>query len=202
MKAERVGVAFALLSVVAVTTLSGIGEAAADALDVAPPAPATPAAAAVCAADPDPPAYYAIPLVTTSNVPGSGRSRGTAGVTYRPSPFGISIGPDGSYLYDVRIETQRIPEPRRGVYVGWVTTTQVDQVRRLGVMDEDGFIDGQVSWNKYLVVVTLERRDEPDADMWSGPIVLRGMSRSGMMHTMAGHGPFEEEKCAAYGYAN
>ena len=36
--------------------------------------------------------------------------------------------------------------------------------------------------------------------MWTGPIVIRGMSRSGMMHTMAGHGPFEEENCAAYGY--
>ncbi|MDE2875730.1 MAG: hypothetical protein OXU69_07275 [Gemmatimonadota bacterium] len=31
-------------------------------------------------------------------------------------------------------------------------------------------------------------------------VVIRGMSRSGMTHTMAGHGPFEEENCAAYGY--
>lgn len=159
-------------------------------------------AAPFCTPDPDPPAYYRIPLVTTGNVPGSGRSRGSADVTYAPSPFGVSIGPDGSYVYDVRIRTQRLPKPRRGVYVGWLTTTEVDQVRRMGVMDADGLIAGQVAWNKYLVVVTLERRDEPDATIWSGPIVLRGMSRSGMMHTMAGHGPFQDEKCAAYGYAN
>jgi hypothetical protein len=29
---------------------------------------------------------------------------------------------------------------------------------------------------------------------------MRGMSRSGMMHTMAGHGPFQQENCARYGY--
>ena len=27
--------------------------------------------------------------------------------------------------------------------------------------------------------------------MWTGLIVIRGMSRSGMMHAMAGNGPFE-----------
>jgi len=36
--------------------------------------------------------------------------------------------------------------------------------------------------------------------MWTGPVVMRGMSRSGLMHTMAGHGAFEQENCAAYGY--
>ncbi|HZD06335.1 MAG TPA: hypothetical protein VE173_15600, partial [Longimicrobiales bacterium] len=59
---------------------------------------------------------------------------------------------------------------------------------------------GRSSWNKFLVVVTLEPTDGSDASTWSGPIVLRGMSRSGAMHTMAGHGPFQQEKCAAYGY--
>ena len=41
--------------------------------------------------------------------------------------------------------------------------------------------------------------EEPGA-MWTGPVVSRGMSRSGLMHTMAGHGPFETEPCAVYGY--
>ncbi|MGD2070011.1 MAG: hypothetical protein PVI57_15165, partial [Gemmatimonadota bacterium] len=61
---------------------------------------------------------------------------------------------------------------------------------------------GRVEWNKFLVVITLETVDDPSADAWSGPIALRGMSRSGKMHTMAGHGPFQQENCAAFGYGN
>ena len=52
------------------------------------------------------------------------------------------------------------------------------------------------------MVVTLESSDDPDQTMWTGPIVFRGASRSGMMHTMVGHGPLQQENCAAYGYGN
>ncbi len=170
---------------------------AADHLGIDPAAPG-----AVCRVDVDPPAYYAIPLVTTKNIPGIGYTSGTGNVTYAASPFGVSVAPDGSYRYDVRMTFQRLPEPRRGTYVGWATTTEVDRIVRLGTPEPDGSIRGQVSWNKFLLVVTLEAENDPEAAAWSGPIVLRGMSRSGKMHTMAGHGPFENEKCATYGYAN
>ena len=67
------------------------------------------------------------------------------------------------------------------------------------MLDDTHRIQGEAGWNKFLVVVSLE--EEPEAvERWSGPIVLRGMSRSGMMHTMAGHGPFASEPCATYGY--
>ena len=52
------------------------------------------------------------------------------------------------------------------------------------------------------IVITLEADDHPDAETWSGPVVFRGMSRSGMMHTMVGHGALQQENCAAYGYGN
>lgn len=153
-----------------------------------------------CAPDPDPPEYYAIPLVTTKNVPGTAYTRGTADVTFAPSPFGIAVSPDGSYAYDVHVAIPDLREPGQGRYVAWVTTTQVDQIRRLGEL-ENGRITGRVDWNKFLVVITLESDPDPSAERWSGPIAFRGMSRSGKMHTMAGHGPFEEEKCATYGYS-
>jgi hypothetical protein len=156
----------------------------------------------VCSPDGDPPTYYAIPLVTTKNIPATGYTTGTGDVTYAASPFGVSIAPDGSYLYDVTMSFRKLPEPRQGTYVGWATTTEVDQIIRLGTPGADGRIRGQVRWNKFLLVLTLEAEDDPDAETWSGPIVLRGMSRSGKMHTMAGHGPLEDEKCATYGYAN
>ncbi len=167
-------------------------------LPAAAPLPAH--ALRACAPDPEPPEYYAIPLVTTKNVPGTAYTRGTADVTFAPSPFGIAVSPDGSYAYDVHVAIPDLREPARGRYVAWITTTQVDEIRRLGEL-ENGRITGRVEWNKFLVVITLEADPDPGAERWSGPIAFRGMSRSGKMHTMAGHGPFQEEKCATYGYS-
>ena len=179
-----------------------VGLPALTALMTAVPAPALGSVDLVCTADPDPPVYYAIELVTTKNIPGTGYARGTADVTFRPAPFGISVASDGSYAYDLHVRFERLKAPARGRYVAWATTTEIDEIVRLGALDDTGATSGSVSWNKFLVVVTLEDADEPDATTWSGPVAFRGMSRSGRMHTMIGHGPLQEEKCAAYGYAN
>lgn len=165
----------------------------------APGAASPPSAEAPFCALAAPPPYYAFELVTTARLPGTARATGEATVAFAPSPYGVTLADDGSYLLDVTVELQRLPEPAGGTYVAWVTTTEVDRIAVLGVV-EAGRARGQVAWNKFLVVVTLEPELDPDATTWSGPIVLRGMSRSGMMHTMAGHGPYQQENCAAYGY--
>lgn len=162
---------------------------------------ATPGASGFCV-DPDPPEYYAIELVTTRNLPGTGYVRGRADVTFAPSPFVVSVDRDGSYTYDLHISFQGLKPPQRGRYVAWVTTPQIDRIERVGTLDAQGKASGRVRWNKFLVVVTLETDDDPDQEIWSGPVAFRGMSRSGKMHTMIGHGPLQEEKCAAYGYGN
>lgn len=166
----------------------------------APDPVAVPAACAVSPASVDPPEYYGFPIVSTRRVPGSGRATGVGLITFASSPFGFAVAPDGSYVYDLILSTERLLPPREGTYVVWVTTPSLDQVRLLGALDEQGGIRGRVQWNKFLAVVTLEDRLDPQATIWSGPIVMRGMSRSGMMHTMAGHGPFETDNCAQYGY--
>ena len=148
-----------------------------------------------------PPEYYAIELVTTRNVPGTGYARGTADVTFQPAPFGISVAADGSYRYDVRVRFDNLKTPREGRYVAWLTTTELDDVVAIGPLDSQGRATGPVAWNKFIVVVTLEEAWDDGAPRWSGPIAFRGMSRSGKMHTMIGHGPLQDEKCAAYGYA-
>ena len=149
--------------------------------------------------DPDPPKYYAIDLVTTKRVPGSRRATGVADVTFKPSPFGVALSPTGEYAYTLSIAIDELAPARTGAYVVWVTTPDLSKVERIGVLDDTHRIRGEVGWNKFLVVISHE--ENPDAvQRWSGPIVLRGMSRSGMMHTMAGHGPFESEPCAVYGY--
>ena len=170
--------------------------------------------------DVGPPPYYAIDLVSTRRIPGSGEARGTAAVTFAGSPFGISISAMGGYVQDLAISVDRLKPAKTGAYVVWITTPDLDEVVRAGVLDDEMRASGQVSWNKFLVVITLEDSVEESADgsadrsaarssaesgdgtsgIWQGPIVLRGASRSGRMHTMAGHGPFQLEPCIKYGY--
>jgi hypothetical protein len=167
------------------------------------PAQADDAPAAVCVApDDDGPDYYAIDLVPTSTIPGLKRADGVGRVSYAKTPFGISISPEGNYVYDLNIDIDKLrAAPEGHHYVAWVATSSLDQVQRIGPLDAEHEAQGQVQWNKYIVVITLERTDAPaDASMWRGPIALRGLSRSGLMHTMAGHGPFQQEPCAQYGY--
>lgn len=147
----------------------------------------------------EPPAYYAIEMVSTRRVPGARDASGVGGVSFARSPFGIAVAPTGEYVYNVDLQLQGLRPPSRGAYIAWLTTAALDQVSWLGALDAQGSIRGQTTWNKFLVVVTLEPDDET-RPRWSGPIVARGMSRSGRMHTMAGHGPFQLEPCTTYGY--
>jgi len=150
---------------------------------------------AVAAAD-----YYAIELVPTGRVPGTRLSGGVAYQTAAVSPFfGVALAPTGEYLHELDIQVEGLPSLARGAYVAWVTDTDVQEIVRLGALDENLQATGSVRWNKFLVVITREPTDEP-TDTWQGPIIMRGMSRSGRMHTMAGHGPFQAEPCAKYGF--
>ena len=149
------------------------------------------------------PEYYAFQLVTTRNLPGTGLARGSAEVAFASeSPFQVSLTADGSYLYEIDVLLERMRAPRQGALVAWVTTPDLDRVVRMGALDEHLRTSGSVTWNKFLVVITLEPTDDPHQRLWTGPVVFRGMSRSGMMHTMVGHGALQQENCAAYGYAN
>lgn len=167
-----------------------------------PPGPAdgwtTPVGIAAAATGPSD--YYAIELVPTRRVPGTGLSKGVAYQTAVQSPFfGVALAPNGEYLHDLDIQVEGLKPLDNGSYVAWVTDADVQEIVRIGALDESLRARGQVAWNKFLVVVTREPGDEP-GDTWQGPIVMRGMSRSGRMHTMAGHGPFQTEPCAKYGF--
>ena len=157
-------------------------------------------AALFCAAS-EGPEYYAFPLAATQNIPGTGYARGRAEISVpTTSPFPIAVAPDGSYVYQVDVAIDNMRAPRSGQLVAWVTTSDLDRVQRIGVLDEHMRVGGPVSWNKFLVVVTLENSDDAEAETWSGPVVFRGMSRSGAMHTMLGHGALQQENCTSYGF--
>ena len=146
------------------------------------------------------PEYYQFPMVSTKRVPGTGNAAGVGEVNFAQSPYGVALGTDGSYRYDFTVRFERLGPARDGTYVVWTTTPELDRIALAGELTDPASFSGHVAWNKFLVVVTLEPAFDADATVWTGPIVIRGMSRSGMMHTMAGHGPFEEKNCAAYGY--
>lgn len=146
------------------------------------------------------PDYYAIDLVSTGRVPGTRSAAGAAAVTFAPSPFGIAVTPQGDYRQTLRIAVEGLRAPAQGAYAVWITTPQLDAVRFVGFLDENGRIEGSVTFNKFLVVISLEDSVDALGERWRGPVVLRGMSRSGRMHTMAGHGPFQAEPCLKYGY--
>lgn len=144
--------------------------------------------------------YYVVELVNTRRVAGARQATGWATPTFAYSPFGLSLAPDAMYVHDLTVQLQDVRPPRSGAYVAWVTTTTLDRVRMLGAFGDDMRVQGSVPWNKYLVVISRETEVDPEAARWSGPVVMRGMSRSGRMHTMAGHGPFQAEPCNKYGY--
>lgn len=143
--------------------------------------------------------YYDFPMVGTGEVAGIGRADGVASIAFEDSPFGVAIGEAGAYRYELSVELPQLREAPGGHFTVWVTSPDLSHVERKGLLRDGGSV-GTVTLNKYLVVVTLEPSDDPDASMWSGPIVSRGTSRSGLMETMAGHGPYEVENFAAPGY--
>lgn len=154
----------------------------------------------VCFAPIDPPSYYEIDLVSTKKLPGTRRAAGIGAVTYARSPFGVALTPEGHYIYDLSISIDNLRAPRQGAYVAWITSPNLDDIQLLGPLDENMQAKGRTTLNKFLVVITREALLNDLGAMWKGPIALRGMSKSGYMHTMAGHGPFEQEPCANYGY--
>jgi hypothetical protein len=152
------------------------------------------ALALVCApTGPDP---FRIDLVPTAHANGA---RGVVAMRFAESPFGVSVTDDGRHLYHADITTTALAPHAGETLVVWAATPSLDQVRKLGSLSEAGTLSGTIAFNKFLVFVTAE--SSPDVERWAGPILLRGISPSGRMHTMAGHGPFQGESCAKWGFA-
>lgn len=161
----------------------------------------TPAPDTLDRADTPPPTFYAIDLVPTGNIIGTGEYVGTAEVRLDESPFDVAVTGDGTLRRRVRVDMRGLRPPPAGEYVVWAAPPNLETVEKLGVLGEDMTLTGQVAFPKFLLVISLEE-NPTDVRRWSGPIVHRGMSRSGYMHTMAGHGPFQGEPCGSYGFGS
>ena len=136
-----------------------------------------------------------VPMRPTANAPGG---QGTMILDLPDSPFGVTVDPEGRQLYELTVTVERMRKRDGASYVVWAATPELDRHARLGVLGPDDRVTAPVSWNKFMVFVSEEA--DPAVARWEGPIMLTGLSPSGRMHTMAGHGPFEDVNCADFGW--
>ncbi len=134
-----------------------------------------------------------VPLSGTQSAPGS---RGSMTLTQPGSPFEITVDDGGFQTFDLEIQVDQLRHRRGAVYVAWAAKPELDEWVRLGTLDEENRLTGRVAWNQFLVFVSEEA--SADVERWQGPIMLTGLSPSGRLHTMAGHGPFEAMNCQLY----
>jgi hypothetical protein len=147
---------------------------------------------AFCGSPPDP---MLIRLVPTANANGAA---GEVRLHFAASPFGVSATRDGRHDFALDLKVEGLSAPAGTTVVVWAAAPDLGDVRRLGVLGADGTLESRISLNKFLVFLTAEA--DPGVERWTGPVLLRGSSPSGRMHSMAGHGPFEGEPCGVIGF--
>lgn len=156
-------------------------------VDATPGVDATPSVGA-CFLTPE-----VVRLSGTQSAPGS---RGSMTLTQPGSPFEITVDEGGFQTFDIEIQVEQMRKRRGAVYVAWAAKPELDEWVQLGTLGEDNRLAGRVAWNQFLIFVSEEA--SADVERWQGPIMLTGLSPSGRLHTMAGHGPFEAMNCQLY----
>jgi len=99
------------------------------------------------------------------------------------SPFGVAVNAAGNHLYEGILTLDGLPDPATlGNYehiVAWLATPLFDTVVNLGPVSNGTRSVGEVSLNKFMILVTAEPR--PDAPEWEGRLLLRATSPSARM---------------------
>lgn len=105
------------------------------------------------------------------------------------SPFGVSVTPDGFLDYVLTVTIKGLPPVATlggKAYVAWITTPELDRMEKLGVLEESGKLTSHVSsMNKFILLITAEKSTE--VSKRSGPILIRGISPSGLLQNFDSH---------------
>ena len=103
-----------------------------------------------------------------------------------PSPFGITVTPDGHPIFTVTVTVQNLAPPQSGTQsVAWATTQDLVDADKIGPLGKEQKAVGTVSWNKYIVLVTAETGAV--GPHWKGPVILRGFSPATYLANYASH---------------
>ncbi|MDA1028827.1 MAG: multicopper oxidase family protein [Bacteroidetes bacterium] len=100
----------------------------------------------------------------------------------RPSsPFGLTVTREGRQRYELLLDIDGLPELGRGEghYVLWASTLTLDPVINLGEVGNGHHEVGEISFNKFMLIVS--REAELGGEQRKGSLVLRGRSPSSRM---------------------
>jgi suppressor of ftsI len=158
--------------------------AAQDGLDQAAcPIPVPVPTSSVGASVGTPPPAWDLRCIELVPAAAGGDARGVVSLGRPPSPFGVTVTPEGRHVHGLSIRLEDLPDPAAlgpyTTFVAWATPLVLDPVVRLGEAREGTTELGAVDFSKFLVLVSAE--SSPDVTERSGPLVLRGRSPSARM---------------------
>ncbi|MDB4879649.1 MAG: Multicopper oxidase type 3 [Gemmatimonadetes bacterium] len=123
---------------------------------------------------------YCVPLIPTSAYAGAA---GIAELAHIPTPFGVAVTRDGEHRYRFVLTVSGLPalpaSAGQRSYVAWLTTPQFGPPVNLGAVHNGRNVLRTGGFNKFLVLVSLER--DANVGEREGPLVMRGMSPSTRM---------------------
>lgn len=113
-----------------------------------------------------------------------GEAEGWVELTPPPSPFGVSVTPQGRHVHALTVRIDGLPEISDlagpgGAYVAWATPLELEPVIKLGTVSNGETRLGRLALNKYLLLISAENSDT--VTVRRGPLVLRGRSPSALM---------------------
>lgn len=136
--------------------------------------------------------FFSVDLQPLRTAPS--RAHGRAAVWFPDSPFTVAVSPEGFYVWEFALRVQNLPRRPNATYVAWLAAPDLDPLRKLGVVEEGQELTGRVDFdNQFILFVTAE--EDADVERPRGLLMLRGISRSGYIDSMFGHGfcPRNEE---------
>ncbi len=116
-----------------------------------------------------------------------GTARGVIELGRPHSPFGVAVTAEGHQRYTLTAWIAGLPEPQAlggTAYIAWATTPVLDPVVKLGPVRNGRNSLGEVTFDKFLILISVET--DSATDERHGPLVLRGRSPSMLME---GHDP-------------
>lgn len=123
---------------------------------------------------------FCIDLFPTNRVT---QANGTARLLRPWSPFGVTVTPEGIHRANLSFSIQDLPDPSDlgdyKFYIAWVAPLSLYPVEKLGVLGNGSHILGEISLNKYIILISAE--SSRFATEMTGPLVLRGRSPSSKM---------------------